>query len=64
MAASSTDPALDNGYDTDSVSVTSTVESEWTEDARYLVEDILAERAEDDGDTSYLIKWDGYEMHR
>lgn len=64
MAASAIHLNMEAGYDTDTISVTSTVESEWSEDSKYLVENIIAERVEENGDKSYLIRWDGYGMHR
>ena len=47
--------------DSDSVSITSTVASEPQEE--YEVEAILAEEEGDDG-INYLIKWEGYPLHR
>lgn len=47
--------------DSDSVSITSTVASEPQEE--YEVETILAEEEGDDG-INYLIKWEGYPLHR
>lgn len=53
-------------YDTDAVSITSTVSS--TKTASYNVEAVLAEHEEDDDQgrsrMEYLIKWEGYPLHR
>lgn len=53
---------LEPGYDTDSISITSTVPS----DARveYDVESILSEGFDDDDGVKYLVKWAGYPLHR
>lgn len=51
----STDPL--NEYDSDSVSLTSTVASSVGSSKEYVVDRILAE-LEDHGTTEYLIRWD------
>ncbi|KAH0417240.1 hypothetical protein KCU90_g12813, partial [Aureobasidium melanogenum] len=48
--------------DSDSVNTDSTVESEF--ESEYSVEKILAERKSDDGKPLYLVKWEGYQLHR
>jgi len=55
-------PVFDEDDDTDSVNTDSTVESELQ--AEYSVEKILAERKSDQGTPLYLVKWEGYELHR
>ncbi|KAF2203304.1 hypothetical protein GQ43DRAFT_461686 [Delitschia confertaspora ATCC 74209] len=57
-------PTGEDDYDTDTISVTSTAASEWSEDQEFPVEDILAEQVEDDGEKYFLIKWEGYGLHR
>jgi hypothetical protein len=47
-------------YDTDTISLTSTVPEESGE---YPVEDVLAEAIMEDGQWYYLIKWKGYGLH-
>ncbi|KAH8716840.1 hypothetical protein GQ44DRAFT_730366 [Phaeosphaeriaceae sp. PMI808] len=58
-------PDRDSEYDTDDVSVTSTVES--TNEGLYNIKRILAEGLGEDElgkpRRKYLIEWDGYEMH-
>jgi hypothetical protein len=53
------DPERD--YDTDTISVTSTVSSD--AGVEYDVEDIISEGWDDDG-AKYLVKWAGYPIHR
>ncbi|KAF2471391.1 uncharacterized protein BDR25DRAFT_303413 [Lindgomyces ingoldianus] len=53
---------MEDEYDTDTISVTSTVESE--KEATYAVKDILAETVCEDGSTKYLVQWEGYPLHR
>ncbi|KAG9690733.1 hypothetical protein KCU95_g8604, partial [Aureobasidium melanogenum] len=48
--------------DSDSVNTDSTVQSEF--ESEYSVEKILAERKSDDGEPLYLVKWEGYQLHR
>jgi chromo domain-containing protein 1 len=48
--------------DYDSISVTSTQESEVDEDATYVVDRILAEEEDDEGTKLYLIRWEGYPL--
>ncbi|KAK6001501.1 hypothetical protein QM012_002832 [Aureobasidium pullulans] len=48
--------------DSDSVNTDSTVESEV--ELEYSVEKILAERENDEGEPLYLVKWEGYQLHR
>jgi hypothetical protein len=52
---------LEPGYDTDSISITSTVPSD--AGVEYDVESILSEGFDDDG-IKYLVKWAGYPLHR
>jgi hypothetical protein len=55
----------DPTYDTDTVSVTSTVSS--TKSETYNVKAILSETTTDEdgnNDVHYLIEWDSYPMHR
>lgn len=56
----STDPL--NEYDSDSVSLTSTVASSVGSNKEYVVDRILAE-LEDHGTTEYLIRWDRKKYH-
>ncbi|KAF2660247.1 hypothetical protein K491DRAFT_688574 [Lophiostoma macrostomum CBS 122681] len=49
--------ATDGGYDTDTISLTSTVEEVWPEDKVWDAEGILAERASDYGEPEFLIRW-------
>jgi chromo domain-containing protein 1 len=44
----------------DSISITSTQESEADEERSYIVDRILAEQDDDEGNKYYLIRWDGY----
>lgn len=46
--------------DDDSISITSTQESEADEERSYVVDRILAEQDDDEGNKYYLIRWDGY----
>ncbi|KAH0168848.1 hypothetical protein KCU67_g3310, partial [Aureobasidium melanogenum] len=62
MATSKSRPVFVEDDDSDSVNTDSTVESEL--EAEYSVEKILAERTTDEGDPLYLVKWEGYELHR
>ncbi|OCK85322.1 hypothetical protein K432DRAFT_421915 [Lepidopterella palustris CBS 459.81] len=48
--------------DSDSISVTSTAPS--IEQPEYAVEEIRAERETEEGEMEYLIKWEGYPLHR
>lgn len=74
MAALRNDDAPNNDYDdgvdydTDSVSITSTVASTWSETALYDVEEIISERTyldhENKAITQYLTKWVGYPLHK
>src|SRR5271167_489944 len=48
--------------DYDSISVTSTQESDADEDATYVVDRILAEEEDDEGTKLYLIRWEGYPL--
>lgn len=50
--------------DGDSISLTSTVDSEHSEDTGFNVEQILAEAENDQGIMMYLVKWEGYPMDR
>jgi hypothetical protein len=52
---------LERDYDTDAISVTSTVSSD--AGVEYDVEDIISE-GWDDGGSKYLVKWAGYPIHR
>ena len=56
----------DKDYDTDDISLTSTVSSVKTE--TYTVEQILSERwvefEDGSGESEYLVQWEGYPMHR
>lgn len=47
-------------YDTDTISLTSTVPEE---SGKYIVEDVLSEDIKEDGRWKYLIKWEGYGLH-
>ncbi|KAG9994608.1 hypothetical protein KCU78_g18341, partial [Aureobasidium melanogenum] len=62
MATSKSRPVFVEDDDSDSVNTDSTVESEL--EAEYSVKKILAERTTDEGDPLYLVKWEGYELHR
>src|SRR5271168_3805248 len=46
--------------DDDSISITSTQDSEADEERSYVVDRILAEQDDDEGNKYYLIRWDGY----
>jgi hypothetical protein len=46
----------------DSISINSTQESEADEDRSYVVDRILAEQDDDEGNKYYLIRWDGYDV--
>jgi hypothetical protein len=46
--------------DDDSISITSTQESEADEDRSYVVDRILAEQDDGEGNKYYLIRWEGY----
>jgi chromo domain-containing protein 1 len=48
--------------DEDSISITSTQESETNEDKSYVVDRILAEQDDGEGNIFYLIKWEGYRL--
>ncbi|KAF2182796.1 hypothetical protein K469DRAFT_711489 [Zopfia rhizophila CBS 207.26] len=54
--------ALDDGYDTDTISVTSTLASVFADE--YPAEDVLAEGYVEGEGMKYLIKWEGYDIHR
>ena len=49
--------------DADDISVTSTIEGEDGGEEDYIVREILAE-ADIDGETKYLIEWEGYPVHQ
>jgi hypothetical protein len=53
--------SLQSGDD-DSISITSTQESETNEERSYVVDRILAEQDDDEGNKYYLIRWEGYEL--
>ena len=61
MAIPKQNTTFPDDIDSDSVSITSTVASEPQEE--YEVETILAEEEGDD-EINYLIKWEGYPLHR
>ncbi|KAI9744238.1 MAG: hypothetical protein M1818_002390 [Claussenomyces sp. TS43310] len=46
----------------DSEGSTSVVDSEGSEDGVYVVDKVLSERTESNGNTYYLIKWEGYSV--
>jgi hypothetical protein len=46
--------------DDDSISITSTQESEADEERSFVVDRILAEQDDDEGNKYYLIRWEGY----
>jgi chromo domain-containing protein 1 len=48
--------------DEDSISITSTQESETNEEKSYVVDRILAEQDDGEGNVFYLIKWDRYKL--
>lgn len=48
--------------DEDSISITSTQESETNEERSYVVDRILAEQDDGEGNIFYLIKWEGYQL--
>jgi chromo domain-containing protein 1 len=48
--------------DDDSISINSTQESEADEGESYVVDRILAEQDDDEGNKYYLIQWDGYSL--
>lgn len=69
MATIQNDTSLfESEYDTDTISLTSTVGSDWSENALYDVEEIISEDAvldENDNPISkYLTKWVGYPLHK
>lgn len=49
--------------DEDSISLTSTIDSDHSSDAGFNVEQILAEDVVN-GTSSYLVKWESYPLHR
>lgn len=49
-----------SGDDDDSISITSTQESEVNEERSYVVDRILAEQDDGEGNIFYLVKWDGH----
>ena len=49
--------------DDDNISLTSTQESDYSEDHEYAVDSILAEKTED-GSPRYLLQWTGYPIER
>ncbi|KAH7089551.1 hypothetical protein FB567DRAFT_466673 [Paraphoma chrysanthemicola] len=55
-------------YDTDTISLTSTVESDAGEDKVYDIDELLSEGLGEDRQgkkvKKYLVKWEGYGMHR
>lgn len=55
-------------YDTDTISLTSTAQSEQGEDKVYDIDELLSEGRGDDRQghivKKYLVKWEGYDMHR
>lgn len=51
--------SLEDAYDTDTISLTSTVSDEYNEYRIWDVEDIVAEGYED-GRKMWLIKWEGF----
>jgi hypothetical protein len=53
----------DDDYDTDTISLTSTVPSEQG-DGFYNVENLLAEGEAEDGKRVYLVEWVDYPLHR
>lgn len=54
----------DREYDTDEISLTSSVPANQENDAEYEVEGIISEgQNPDTGETVYLIKWAGYPIH-
>ncbi|KAH0341713.1 hypothetical protein KCU83_g9559, partial [Aureobasidium melanogenum] len=55
-------PVFVEDDDSDSVNTDSTVQSEF--ESEYSVEKILAERKSEDGEPLYLVKWEGYQLHR
>jgi chromo domain-containing protein 1 len=61
MATPKQNTTFRDDSDSDSVSITSTAASEPQEE--YEVETILAEEEGDNG-VDYLIKWEGYPLHR
>ena len=62
MAVSDDDFIVEDDYDTDTISVTSTATGNGVEDPMYDVEDILAERVNEYGEKNYLVKWDDYPL--
>ncbi|KAK8220658.1 hypothetical protein IWZ01DRAFT_14692 [Phyllosticta capitalensis] len=52
----------DDASDCSDISLTSTIESEPADD--YDVDCIIARSPDDDGDFSYLVRWEGYPDHR
>jgi hypothetical protein len=59
---------FEGGYDTDTISLTSTVASDHSETALYDVEEIISEYMvpDDEGNvvSKYLTKWVGYPLHK
>jgi hypothetical protein len=55
-------PADDGGYDTDTVSLTSTVEEVWPEDKVWDADAILAETLNENGEPEYLVQWRDFPM--
>ncbi|KAH0360015.1 hypothetical protein KCU65_g9620, partial [Aureobasidium melanogenum] len=62
MATPKSRPVFLEDDDSDSVNTDSTVQS--VLESEYKVEKILAERESDDGEPLYLVKWEGYQLHR
>ncbi|KAG9558741.1 hypothetical protein KCU71_g12144, partial [Aureobasidium melanogenum] len=62
MATPKSRPVFVEDDDSDSVNTDSTVQSEF--ESEYSVEKILAERKSEDGEPLYLVKWEGYQLHR
>ena len=61
-------PLVESEYDTDTISLTSTVASDHSETALYDVEEIISEDTalDEEGNvvSKYLIKWVGYPLHK
>ncbi|KAA8620471.1 hypothetical protein TUN199_04250 [Pyrenophora tritici-repentis] len=60
---------VDNDWDTDEISVTSTVIPDSSDDEEYAIDEIISERDAADWEDKYgpgkrwLVKWEGYGMH-
>jgi hypothetical protein len=61
-------PLFESEYDTDTISLTSTVASDYSETALYDVEEIISEDTalDEEGNVvpKYLVKWVGYPLHK